>query len=456
MQCKSCGSKWESKTQVASCPFCGANLKIDKDPKDTDISDVIENLVSTQGVEILKNAKLVISYVMDLVQGHDRDKKLFRVLCNYDVLNGAYKIATAKDDLQKDIIIKKLFKVLIDEAFLSDENAADALNIVLRGLGVQEINAEKSIDPIASKSTNTVVVQQVPNSVTVAPTKNNTNLSGSDRQYDAACRLKIEAKEKLSVAKIDQAIELFSLLDGHKDSDQQIADCEQLRLEIMYEEALKEKNSAASYRDAGFISQILDRAATMFEKLGDYKDASIQVSECKALKLKRIYQLAEETKSSADKYRDETIYSKALMLYGLVKGYEDADDQAKYCAEQLDITHKDAVYRKAVALSQKDDKFSLDCAIENFNKIIDWKDSRELCVACYKKKQEIAIRAEQQKKQKAEEERQKAAERAEMERKQILATRMANGLCAFCGGEFRKRLFHEPVCKNCGREKSYK
>lgn len=371
MQCKSCGSKWESKTQVASCPFCGANLKIDKDPKDTDISDVIENLVSTQGVEILKNAKLVISYVMDLVQGHDRDKKLFRVLCNYDVLSGAHKIATAKDDLQKDIIIKKLFKVLIDEAFLSDENAADALNIVLRGLGVQEVNAERSINPIASKSTNTVAVQQVQNSATVSPTKNNTNISGSDRQYDAACRLKIEAKEKLSVAKIDQAVELFSLLDGHKDSDQQIADCEQLRLEIMYEEALKEKNSAASYRDAGFISQILDRAATMFEKLGDYKDASNQVSECKALKLKRIYQLAEETKSSADKYRDETIYSKALMLYGLVKGYEDADDQAKYCAEQLDITHKDAVYRKAVALSQKDDKFSLDCAIENFNKIID-------------------------------------------------------------------------------------
>lgn len=75
MPCKSCGSKWESKTQVANCPFCGANLKIDKDPKDTDISDVIENLVSTQGVEILKNAKLVISFVTDRVQGHERDKK---------------------------------------------------------------------------------------------------------------------------------------------------------------------------------------------------------------------------------------------------------------------------------------------------------------------------------------------------------------------------------------------
>ena len=455
MQCKSCGSKWESKTQVANCPFCGANLKIDKDPKDTDISDVIENLVSTQGVEILKNAKLVISFVTDLVQGHERDKKLFRVLCNYDVLSGAYKIATARDELQKDIIIKKQYKVLIDEAFLSDENAADALNIVLRGLGVQEINVEKSIDPIALKSTNTVAVQHIQNSATVVPARNNTNLSGTERQYDAACRLKVEAKKKLSVAKINQAIELFSLLDGYKDSDQQIVDCEQLRLEIMYEDALKEKNSAASYRDAGFISQILDRAATMFEKLGDYKDASSQVSECKALKLKRIYQLAEETMGSADKYRDESIYSKALMLYGLVKGYEDADDQAKYCAEQLDITHKDAVYRKAVALSQKDDRFSIDCAIENFNKIINWKDSREQCSACYKKKQEITIKEEQQKKQKAEEERRMIAERAEAERKQVITSRMANGLCAFCGGEFKKRLFHEPVCKNCGREKSY-
>lgn len=232
-------------------------------------------------------------------------KKLFRILCNYDVLSGAYKIATSKDDLQKDIIIKKQYKVLIDEAFLSDENAADALNIVLRGLGVQEIKAGSSGDQKDSKSANSVAVQQIQNNATVIQSKNNSNLSGADRQYDAACRLKTEAKEKLSVAKIDQAIELFSLLDGHKDSDQQITDCEQLRLEVMYEEALKEKNSASSYRDAGFISQILDRADGMFEKLGAYKDASSQVSECKALKPKRIYQLAEETKSSADKYRDD-------------------------------------------------------------------------------------------------------------------------------------------------------
>ena len=174
MQCKSCGSKWESKTQVASCPFCGANLKIEKDPKDTDISDVIENLVSTQGVEILKNAKLVISYVTDLIQGHERDKKLFRVLCNYDVLNGAYKIAITKDDVQKDILIKRQYKILVDEAFLSDENATDAINIVLRGLGVQELKAEVNDSQPIPQSSTVVVKQQAQKTVTATPTEQST------------------------------------------------------------------------------------------------------------------------------------------------------------------------------------------------------------------------------------------------------------------------------------------
>ena len=113
------------------------------------------------------------------------------------------------------------------------------------------------------------------------------------------------------------------------------------------------------------------------------------------------------------------------------------------------------VYQRAAALSKNDDNFSLDCAINYFNSIIDWKDSRELCVICHKKKQILMLTEDQRKQQKSEEGRQQSEEKAENERKNILETRMANGRCAFCGGEFRNRLFHKPECKNCGRKKSY-
>lgn len=142
MQCKACGSKWKSTREVRNCPFCGQSLKIDKKPTEMEIADVIGHIIATHGNEILKNAKIVTSYVMDLVQGKDRDKKLFRVLCNYDILSGAYKIVSTSDPLQQDIIINQQYKILTDEAFLSNENAAEALNLVLKGIGVKEFKIE--------------------------------------------------------------------------------------------------------------------------------------------------------------------------------------------------------------------------------------------------------------------------------------------------------------------------
>lgn len=139
MQCRICGSKWESKAEVTKCPFCGQSLQIQKRPNETNISDVIAYVISIRGCEILKKSKIVISYVMDLVQGHEREKKLFRILCNYDIFSGAYKIITTTDLLQRDIIIKRLHKILTDEAFLSEAIATDALNIVLRGIGEKEL-----------------------------------------------------------------------------------------------------------------------------------------------------------------------------------------------------------------------------------------------------------------------------------------------------------------------------
>ena len=159
MQCNSCGSKWESNNIVTKCPFCGANLAKAKDPNNMDISGAIESIIANQGIEVLKNTRLVNAHVMDLVRGHDRDKKLFRILCTNGAMEFAYTIAKTTDSSQKEVIIKKQIKVLVDNAFLAEDNAIAAINIILRGLGEKEIQATQT--PSAQ------VIQSVTNSSTV-------------------------------------------------------------------------------------------------------------------------------------------------------------------------------------------------------------------------------------------------------------------------------------------------
>ncbi len=184
MQCKACGSKWESATEVSKCPFCGHSLKIEKNPAEIGIADVIRHIIETHGNGILKNSKVVTSYVMDLVQGQERDKKLFRVLCNYDILGGAYKIISTSDPFQQDIIIKRQYKILTDEAFLSGENAAEALNLVLRGIGVREFRTEihSSSSVITSSATTKKTTESTSSTLPAKPKSSTTQQKTSSKR----------------------------------------------------------------------------------------------------------------------------------------------------------------------------------------------------------------------------------------------------------------------------------
>lgn len=393
MQCNSCGSKWESNNIVTICPFCGANLAKAKDPNNMDISDAIESIIANQGIEVLKNSRLVNAHVMDLVRGHDRDKKLFRILCSNGAMEFAYKIAKTSDASQKEIISKKQIKVLVDDAFLAEDNAIAAINIILRGLGEKEIQA--------ASTASTQVIQNVTTSSTVkiekSPTVNNSIQSAStktvvqpiinseEKQYFSACKVKEEAFKNKDISKLEHAINLFSLVDTYKDSTDLMALCEEEIQTIKYENAIREKQSVYSYRDVDGIERALNKAIAIFNGLNSYKDSAQQVVECEELKKSRIYEIAVDTKETADKYSDETIYSKAVMMFGKIKDYKDSEEQAKYCSQKLDVIHKETVYKKALYYYEKNDAFSLETAISWFEKVIDWKDSKKLCEDCKKR-----------------------------------------------------------------------
>jgi len=75
---------------------------------------------------------------------------------------------------------------------------------------------------------------------------------------------------------------------------------------------------------------------------------------------------------------DETIYSKAIMIFHQLKNYRDSAEQLQYCEAQQKIARTDALYKKGVYFSQREDKYSLQKAIDCFNQILNYKDSQVL------------------------------------------------------------------------------
>jgi len=99
------------------------------------VSDAIGQIVGERGLEILKTPKILMSIIMDYVQGYEKEKRLLKIALQYNIFESAYEIHTENDDAQKEILQKKLESHLINDGFLSEENARIVTTTVLGGLG---------------------------------------------------------------------------------------------------------------------------------------------------------------------------------------------------------------------------------------------------------------------------------------------------------------------------------
>lgn len=143
MKCQFCNSEWNSAVQTNACPFCGRDLIINEK---MDISAAIKKVVSDRGIEVLHSSKIVMAYISDYVQGYDREKKLFKHASANGMLDKVYEIVQENGSIQRELLIKKLEKHLVDEAFLSEDNAQIIVNIVLVGLGVSLIAENQTLE----------------------------------------------------------------------------------------------------------------------------------------------------------------------------------------------------------------------------------------------------------------------------------------------------------------------
>lgn len=177
MKCKFCNSEWNSAVQTNTCPFCGKDLITDEK---MDISSAIKKVIADRGIEVLHTPKLVISYVMDYVQGYDREKKLFRIACSNGTLDSLFSIYSEKDPAVQKLLIQKAQKTLMDTAFISQENADAVFLILLNAIDVKfyipekVVTAEKVIIPQKeqTKIENNNTIPKKQNSVVSNPISN--------------------------------------------------------------------------------------------------------------------------------------------------------------------------------------------------------------------------------------------------------------------------------------------
>ena len=149
------------------------------------------------------------------------------------------------------------------------------------------------------------------------------------KEYDTAVSL-------LEYGSYDEAIEAFEKLGNYKDSTEKISECK-------YQKA-KDKFDFWNY----------DEAAKLFQEIPDYKDSADKLKECK-------YIQAKETLGD-----DE--YDKAAEMFQSISDYKDAVDMVKECK-----------YQKAEAYFYEEDYQK---TIDILKQIRDYKDSSEVIANC--------------------------------------------------------------------------
>ena len=163
----------------------------------------------------------------------------------------------------------------------------------------------------------------------------------------------IEAISLMIAEKYDEAIAMFAELDGYKDSDAKISECENAIIEAKYSDASR------LMADGKY-----EEALAIFEDLHDYKDSDALIQACNAAILENKYNAAVDLMSNGK-------LEAAITAFESIIDYKDSSSKISECNNQINENK----YNEAVTLANNG---SYDDAILIFNSLDDYKDSASL------------------------------------------------------------------------------
>ena len=150
--------------------------------------------------------------------------------------------------------------------------------------------------------------------------------------------------------KYAEAISAFEALDGYKDSEDKIDECNEALLDIKYKDALSLMDKA-EYAEA----------ISAFALLNGYKDSEEMITECNTAIIDTKY-------NEAIALMDEEKFAEAIAVFESIDGYKDSSDKVKACR-----------YNVALNLMSAE-KFKEARSV--FESLLDYKDSSEKIEQC--------------------------------------------------------------------------
>lgn len=126
MKCKSCGSEWNAPQNISAslsnCPFCGEALVPPAPKQFHTVEDVLTEITSRFGMDVLRNGQRTIALFSDLSPSLMRERLLLSYLIQSD---GNIQLLQARDktEVEQAACFRKVCRYLVDEQFVAEEAA---------------------------------------------------------------------------------------------------------------------------------------------------------------------------------------------------------------------------------------------------------------------------------------------------------------------------------------------
>lgn len=210
MICNVCKKEWVSAPGDVRCPYCGAD--IGKGGDQHTIPGVIAFLVKKEGADVLLKPDTVMSYISDLVKGQERDKKLMRVGSTNGIFQKAHALLAEPKQSRREVMVLDIRQHLMDNAFLSDENAVALVNTVLEGIGLSSLRikvksqnkAEQKPSPPLKQQPKTAPSSKKPEQVSKKPVPAPSNTAKPQKapSQDKAVQQSVPAQSQFRLSSI--------------------------------------------------------------------------------------------------------------------------------------------------------------------------------------------------------------------------------------------------------------
>ena len=148
--CSSCRESWSVKDEqvnkVLCCPFCAFEIPKPKEIMVTSFETAIQKVINDLSVEVLKERKRFLAYLMDIGSQYKKEIHILSKACDESAFQRLYNFSTMKSD-ELNVEVAKFQKFLIEEEGISETWAIFICDIFcssFRNTNNLEVNEQKT------------------------------------------------------------------------------------------------------------------------------------------------------------------------------------------------------------------------------------------------------------------------------------------------------------------------